>query len=245
MTAKKSSNRPATRAAGAKKSTGNTRDKGTAARAASRKSESAPSRAKRSAPNDLPAQQAAETQAVAASIPFNATKASEYSNTPDIEPTEGEHVDVPGMVSASTLAEANGNEKTGDVPEVGDNPTNGALTRVRVRSDGQTLTTNQGVRVADNQNSLKAGLRGPALLKDFILREKITHFDHERIPERIVHARGSGAHGYFEAYEALGGLTMAAPFRKRGKRTPVSCASRPSPASAGRKTRHATCAALP
>ena len=59
------------------------------------------------------------------------------------------------------------------------------------------LTTNQGVVVADNQNSLKAK-RGPILLEDFVLREKITHFDHERIPERIVHARGSAAHGYFE-----------------------------------------------
>ena len=57
------------------------------------------------------------------------------------------------------------------------------------------LTTNQGVVIADNQNSLKAAPRGPTLLEDFILREKITHFDHERIPERIVHARGSGAHG--------------------------------------------------
>ena len=60
------------------------------------------------------------------------------------------------------------------------------------------LTTNQGVPVADNQNSLKAGLRGPNAARRFLLREKITHFDHERIPERIVHARGSGAHGYFE-----------------------------------------------
>ncbi|MCL6710768.1 catalase [Pseudomonas sp. R2.Fl] len=94
---------------------------------------------------------------------------------------------------------------------------------LRVRNDGgdRRLTTNQGVPVADNQNSLKAGLRGPALLKDFILREKITHFDHERIPERIVHARGSGAHGYFEAYESLSGLTRAAPFEAAGKRTPV------------------------
>src|SRR5690606_33395610 len=80
---------------------------------------------------------------------------------------------------------------------------------------------NQGVPVADNQNSLKAGLRGPALLKDFILREKITHFDHERIPERIVHARGSAAHGYFECYDALTELTCAAPFAEAGKRTPV------------------------
>ncbi|MDQ2915766.1 MAG: catalase, partial [Pseudomonadota bacterium] len=72
-----------------------------------------------------------------------------------------------------------------------------------------------------NQNSLKAGLRGPVLLEDFILREKITHFDHERIPERVVHARGSGAHGYFEAYKPLTSLTRAAPFAKAGKRTPV------------------------
>ena len=63
-------------------------------------------------------------------------------------------------------------------------------------SAGEFLTTNQGVRINDNQNSLKAGDRGPTLLEDFILREKITHFDHERIPERVVHARGSAAHGY-------------------------------------------------
>ena len=62
-------------------------------------------------------------------------------------------------------------------------------------SQGKFLTTNQGVRVNDDQNSLKAGERGPSLLEDFILREKITHFDHERIPERVVHARGSAAHG--------------------------------------------------
>ncbi len=88
-------------------------------------------------------------------------------------------------------------------------------------SGGRTLTTNQGVPVADNQNSLKAGLRGPSLLEDFILREKITHFDHERIPERIVHARGSGAHGYFECYEPLTDLTRASIFAEGGKRTPV------------------------
>ena len=59
-----------------------------------------------------------------------------------------------------------------------------------------------GVRIADDQNSLRAGSRGPTLLEDFILREKITHFDHERIPERIVHARGSAAHGYFQPYKS-------------------------------------------
>ena len=63
------------------------------------------------------------------------------------------------------------------------------------QTSGTALTTNQGIPVSDNQNSLKIGERGPALLEDFVLREKITHFDHERIPERIVHARGSAAHG--------------------------------------------------
>lgn len=74
----------------------------------------------------------------------------------------------------------------------------------------QALTTNHGVPISDNQNSLKAGIRGPTLLEDFVLREKITHFDHERIPERIVHARGSGAHGYFQVYESLADITKAA-----------------------------------
>ena len=83
------------------------------------------------------------------------------------------------------------------------------------------MTTNQGVAIGDNQNSLKAGLRGPTLLEDFILREKITHFDHERIPERIVHARVSAAHGYFEAYEPMTAFTRAAPFQAAGKITPV------------------------
>ena len=83
------------------------------------------------------------------------------------------------------------------------------------------LTTNQGVAVSDNQSTLKAGLRGPALLEDFVLREKITHFDHERIPERVVHARGSAAHGVFTAYDALTQYTRAAPFATAGKTTPV------------------------
>ena len=73
-----------------------------------------------------------------------------------------------------------------------------------------TLTTNQGTPISDNQSSLRSGPRGATLLEDFILREKITHFDHERIPERIVHARGSGAHGYFQVYEPLTDLTRAA-----------------------------------
>jgi catalase len=85
----------------------------------------------------------------------------------------------------------------------------------------RALTTNQGLPIADDQNSLRIGPRGPGLLEDFVLREKITHFDHERIPERIVHARGSGAHGYFQAYQPLGKLTRAAFLQDPAKKTPV------------------------
>jgi len=91
----------------------------------------------------------------------------------------------------------------------------------RKASGGEpALTTNQGLVLADNQNSLKAGVGGPTLLEDFVLREKITHFDHERIPERIVHARGTGAHGFFESYGAPEGVTRAN-FLQADKRTEV------------------------
>lgn len=83
------------------------------------------------------------------------------------------------------------------------------------------LTTNQGMHISDNQNSLKSGQRGPVLLEDFVLREKIFHFDHERIPERIVHARGSAAHGYFELYESLSDITKADIFQRAGEKTPL------------------------
>ena len=83
------------------------------------------------------------------------------------------------------------------------------------------LTTNQGVPVGDDDNSLRAGTRGPTLLEDFILREKITHFDHERIPERAVHARGSAAHGHFQVYESLAELSSAKFLGEAGKKTPV------------------------
>src|ERR1700736_2386237 len=86
---------------------------------------------------------------------------------------------------------------------------------------GAAMTTNQGVVIADNQNSLKANPRGPTLLEDFILREKITHFDHERIPERVVHARGSGAHGFFQVYEPLTDLTRAHFLSDPALKTPV------------------------
>jgi len=83
------------------------------------------------------------------------------------------------------------------------------------------LTTNQGAALADNQNSLKANARGPVLLEDFILREKITHFDHERIPERVVHARGSAAHGYFELTHSLERYTTARVLTDVGTQTPI------------------------
>lgn len=98
---------------------------------------------------------------------------------------------------------------------------NGGETHQRADENSQVLTTNQGVSISDNQNSLKAGPRGPTLLEDFVLREKINHFDHERIPERIVHARGSAAHGYFELTESLEQYTTAKILTETGKQTPL------------------------
>src|SRR6476469_2519556 len=83
------------------------------------------------------------------------------------------------------------------------------------------LTTDQGVRIPHTDDSLKAGERGPTLMEDFHLREKITHFDHERIPERVVHRRGSGAHGYFQVYESMAEYTRAGFLQDPSKRTPV------------------------
>ncbi|MDR6462116.1 catalase [Chryseobacterium sediminis] len=88
-------------------------------------------------------------------------------------------------------------------------------------NENEKLTTNQGLKINNNQDSLKAGERGPSLLEDFILREKITHFDHERIPERVVHARGSGAHGVFKLTKSLAAYTKAKFLTELGKETPV------------------------
>jgi len=160
------------------------------------------------------AQQAHDVEALARAMPYNANKPSEFGRDNAISPAAGQIVESKSeLASASTLSESNLSAKTGG--------SSASLDRARTDGAGQVLTTNQGVPVGDNQNSLKAGLRGPSLLEDFILREKITHFDHERIPERIVHARGSAAHGYFEAYQPLTELTRAAPFQEAGKITPV------------------------
>ncbi|MFN3968224.1 catalase [Flavobacterium sp.] len=95
------------------------------------------------------------------------------------------------------------------------------LSLYKSEADGEFLTTNQGVKINDNNNALKAGERGPSLLEDFILREKITHFDHERIPERIVHARGSAAHGFFELYKPLEKYTKAEFLNDTSVKTPL------------------------
>ncbi|OEC88911.1 MULTISPECIES: catalase [Methanobacterium] len=95
------------------------------------------------------------------------------------------------------------------------------LEEFREYPEGKGLTTDQGVKVNHTDDSLKAGKRGPTLMEDFHFREKITHFDHERIPERIVHARGAGAHGYFECYESMSEYTMAKFLQEPGKKTPV------------------------
>lgn len=98
---------------------------------------------------------------------------------------------------------------------------NGGDLHQTASGDVAVLTTAQGVPVADDQNSLRAGSHGPTLMEDAHLREKLFHFDHERIPERVVHARGYGAHGYFETYEPLAKYTRADIFQRAGEKTPV------------------------
>ena len=169
--------------------------KRSAAKTSARSTVSGPARgvAEMQAAADAATAKMQAVQALAAEIPYNANKALEHGEA-SRQPQAGQTAEPSDpSATASTLTETNASDKAGEgEPPSGFNPGNGPLDRVRVDSGGQALTTNQGVQIADNQNSLKAGLRGPALLEDFILREKITHFDHERIPERIVHARGSG-----------------------------------------------------
>ncbi len=97
----------------------------------------------------------------------------------------------------------------------------GGETHQTASGDTPVLTTQQGTPISDDQNSLRIGERGPTALEDFHFREKIFHFDHERIPERVVHARGFGAHGYFENYEPLSDITKADIFQRAGEKTPA------------------------
>jgi catalase len=121
----------------------------------------------------------------------------------------------PSPSSSKSAKEKTVGAKTNDSRGTGD--------ELHQRAGGQhpALTTNQGLPLSDNQNSLRATPRGPTLLEDFILREKITHFDHERIPERIVHARGSAAHGYFELTKSLKKYTTAKILTEIGVKTPL------------------------
>ncbi|MBL0743911.1 catalase [Chryseolinea lacunae] len=118
------------------------------------------------------------------------------------------------------MATKNTAKPTAD-PKQPDNAKTKELAPNTEESTAQFLTTNHGVKVNDDQNSLKAGERGATLLEDFILREKITHFDHERIPERIVHARGSAAHGVFKVYKSMSSVTRAGFLQDPSKETPV------------------------
>lgn len=104
---------------------------------------------------------------------------------------------------------------------VNENSKDHQLEQFRSGHDGEAMTTNQGLRVSEDEHSLKAGVRGPTLMEDFHFREKMTHFDHERIPERIVHARGFAAHGYFQVYEPMAEYTKAGFLQDPGKKTPV------------------------
>jgi catalase len=206
-----------------KKSSSNKRNPSSSgATTSARATAGGPARRDPRGPSDALTKKFDATGALAEAMPFNPNKPAEYGRAAT-QPRAGATVPVEDpRATGSTLTESIPSAKAGSgKPNLGKNP--GVLPLDRVRSDasGQRLTTNLGVPVADNQHSLKAGLRGPALLEDFILREKITHFDHERIPERIVHARGSAAHGYFECYKPMTEVTRASIFAEAGKRTPV------------------------
>ncbi len=218
MVAKNTSERKSSAGASSSKS-----GSASAAKTSARSTAGGPARSDARAPADAAMQKMDAAQKLAAAMPFNATKPNEYGAKGARNPQRGTTVEPSDpRVGGSTLTESSPSAKTGKgKPQPGFNPGNLPLDRVRADATGQRLTTNQGVPVSDNQHSLKAGLRGPALLEDFVLREKLTHFDHERIPERVVHARGSAAHGYFECYAPMTAVTRASIFAEAGKRTPL------------------------
>src|SRR5699024_4994533 len=126
--------------------------------------------------------------------------------------------DASDMTDRNPFTEAN-RSPASDNPKIDADSKNKDLARNRQHHQNEDLRTNQGVRIADNHNQLKAGERGPTLMEDFIYREKMNHFDNERIPERVVHARGAGAHGYFQPYDAAAKYSKAAVFADEA--TPV------------------------
>ena len=204
MVTRKSGSKPSKR-----RTAGPARSSSTVAKSSARSTVSGPARnGSENSIVDAATAKLAGAEALAASFPQNAAKAGEFGSA---APPQGQAVALSdASVTGSTLTEVNASDKVGSGdPVAGVNPTVGSLDRVRVDSGGRALTTNQGVPIADNQNSLKAGLRGPSLLEDFILREKVTHFDHERIPERVVHGyRADGRYCVAEGRPSQGGRSI-------------------------------------
>ena len=226
------------------KRTQSTSKKSGGSAAKSRPTSSGPAKPKPDLSDALESKMAA-TEELARARPFNDIKAAEFDPASHTAPPEGPAYEPSDpAATGSTLSEANASDKVGSgAPALGINKTIAPMDRVRADSAGRAMTTNLGVPIGDNQSSLKAGLRGPTLLEDFILREKITHFDHERIPERIVHARGSGAHGFFESFKSMKRFTQASVFASPASRRRCSSGSPPWPASAARPTPRAMSAA--
>jgi len=184
--------------------------------------------AQKPAAKKAPAKKAAATKAAAATN--DATKAAPASTpatakTPPSKkgPASDAPKTPPKRAAQKTPAEREPSKRSTAAPAHADLGRVGAGGEthqiVGESGDGTTLTTAQGAPISDDQNTLTVGPRGPQLLEDFVMREKIFHFDHERIPERVVHARGFGVKGYFETYESLADITRADLFQRPGERT--------------------------
>ena len=128
---------------------------------------------------------------------------------------------LPKFKAKKTVSQTVNPDLTGLASSSADDNRSDQIAGLVAELPGASLTTNQGLLISDNQNSLRAGVRGPTLLEDHILREKIMHFDHERIPERVVHARGAAAHGVFELYENMAKVTKAGFLNDTSVKTPV------------------------
>ena len=181
-----------------------------AALAAARNTDSSPANPAAVVPEDAASQKMTQTQELAAAMPLQREQGrSSTAATTRCIRRDGATVEPPSpAATGSTLSRRQrlATRPAAWRPKASTPPSSRSTACASIRAARCSRPT-RACAIADNQNSLKAGLRGPTLLEDFILREKITHFDHERIPERIVHARGSGAHGYFECYEPLTDIT--------------------------------------
>ena len=176
----------------------------------------APKKPSTSPRRPAPAKVAPKKASAAPAAPTNPARRTVAETTASTKGTGGSRAARKGPKSQAALDAA---PDTVTLAELTDARPAGGETHQHAGDDRMALTTQQGVPVADDQNSLRAGERGPTLLEDFHFREKIFHFDHERIPERVVHARGFGVHGYFENYESLADITRADLFQRAGERT--------------------------